>query len=247
MMAGVRDPAVNLPQGVRVPDARSQAAAVVGVSGKLLSDAKAIKRESPEMFARVKAGEMTVTHARRDIQRAAVKDSPPLPDGKFRVIYADPPWKYGDQLTEDYGATKYHYPSMTLANLCLLPIRDMAADNAVLFLWVTSPLLYECAPLISAWGFTYKAMFIWDKVKHNMGHYNSVRHELLLICTRGSCMPDVPTLMDSVVSIERTTHSTKPPQFREMIDKLYPHGARIELFARSEPIAGWMKWGNVAK
>ena len=67
---------------------------------------------------------------------------------------------------------------------------DLAAPDAVLFLWVPSPLLADGWPLIAAWGFTYKASFVWDKVKHNYGHYNSVRHELLLIAPRGSCLPE---------------------------------------------------------
>ena len=77
-----------------------------------------------------------------------------------------------------------------------------------------------------------------------MGHYNSVRHELLLICTKGSCTPDVKRLFDSVVTVERTEHSKKPDVFREMIDTLYDHGERIELFAR-EASEKWFVWGNM--
>ena len=62
-------------------------------------------------------------------------------------------------------------------------VRDMADENAVLFLWVPSPMLKRCFAIIDAWGFDYKTHFVWDKVKHVMGHYNSVRHELLLIST----------------------------------------------------------------
>jgi N6-adenosine-specific RNA methylase IME4 len=132
---------------------------------------------------------------------------------------------------------------MPLQDICALPVP--AADNAVLFLWVTSPLLEDSFKVINAWGFKYKSSFVWDKVAHNMGHYNSVRHEFLLIATRGSCTPDVPKLLDSVVSIERTEHSRKPKEFREMIDTLYPVGDRLEMFAR-EASEGWDVWGNMA-
>jgi N6-adenosine-specific RNA methylase IME4 len=85
---------------------------------------------------------------------------------------------------------------------------------------------------------------VWDKVKHNFGHYNSVRQELLLICTRGSCTPDVKELVDSVQTIERSTkHSEKPEEFRRIIDTLYPKGPRVELFARAKH-EGWDSWGN---
>jgi N6-adenosine-specific RNA methylase IME4 len=120
----------------------------------------------------------------------------------------------------------------------------MAQQNAVLFLWATSPLLPDALRVMAAWDFEYKANFIWDKVRHNYGHYNSVRHELLLLGTRGSCLPDANKLIDSVQSIERSdTHSEKPGQFRAIIDTLYPHGKHIELFAR-QTTPGWEAWGN---
>lgn len=123
-------------------------------------------------------------------------------------------------------------------------VRAIIEDDAVLFMWVTSPLLEECFPVIRAWGFQYKTSFVWDKVKHNFGHYNSVRHELLLVCTRGSCTPDNLTLFDSVQTIEKSgVHSEKPAEFRAIIDALYTSGKRLELFAR-QPADGWEVWGN---
>lgn len=164
-------------------------------------------------------------------------------DRKYRVIYADPPWSYSDrQDTGMLGGAVKHYDTMPLEDICALPVP--AADDAVLFLWVTSPMLEDSFRVINAWGFKYKSSFVWDKVAHNMGHYNSVRHEFLLIATRGSCTPDVQRLFDSVVSIERTEHSRKPGQFREMIDTLYPMGDRLELFAR-EAAEGWDVWGDM--
>jgi N6-adenosine-specific RNA methylase IME4 len=169
-------------------------------------------------------------------------------DKKYRIVYADPPWKYNEvnHQTEGNFQSKTlgnHYPSMSISELCELPIKDLTEKNAVMFLWVTSPLLEECFPVIKAWGFKYKTSMIWDKVKHNVGNYVSVRHELLLICTKGSCTPDVKKLDDSVYSEERTEHSKKPKYFRDLIDKIYTEGNRIELFAR-EQWEGWDVWGN---
>ena len=166
-----------------------------------------------------------------------------LPEGKYRVIYADPPWSYESASLKSHGVSDDHYGNMSTEQLCELPIADMRGDDSVLFLWAVAPLLPDALEVIEAWGFEYKAQFIWDKVKHNMGHYNSVRHELLLICTHGSCLPDERVLIDSVVSIERTGHSQKPEEFREIIDKLYPYGRRVELFSRSAP-DHWTVWGN---
>ena len=83
---------------------------------------------------------------------------------------------------------------------------------------------------------------VWDKVAHNVGHYVSVRHELLLICTKGQ-PPKVPKLVDSVYVEERSEHSKKPEYFRDLIDELYPTGKRIELFAR-DTADNWDCWGN---
>ncbi|MDO8673071.1 MAG: MT-A70 family methyltransferase [Dehalococcoidia bacterium] len=184
----------------------------------------------------------TLKEAQRQVRREEAAVASPLM-GKYRVLYADPPWAYGNTMPESYGVQDDHYPTITMAELCALPVKDIAEDNAVLFLWVTSPILHDCFELIAAWGFAYKASFVWDKVKHVMGHYNSVRHELLLICVRGSCQPDVHKLFDSVVTEERTEHSRKPAIFREIIDTIYPDGARIELFAR-ERHERWASYGN---
>lgn len=182
---------------------------------------------------------------------AQKQETPELPDGKYRVIYADPPWKYtsGDQHSNEEQITVLgtHYPSMSIKELCSLKIADIAQDNAVLFMWVTSPLLEECFEVINTWGFKYKASIVWNKEAHNVGHYISVRHEFLLICTRGSCTPDIDKLLPSVVSEKRTGHSVKPEIFRQMIDTMYPSGKRIELFARVNNIKNWESWGNESK
>ena len=164
-------------------------------------------------------------------------------DGIYRVIYADPPWQYNADFMDKYGHAKSHYSTMSIEELCDLPVADIRADDCVLFMWTTSPKLEQAFEVIKAWGFKYKTSFVWDKIKHNFGYYNSVRHEFLLIAGRGSSTPDVKELHDSVISIERSNkHSEKPEYFRELIDKLYPSGNRIELFARNK-VDGWETWG----
>lgn len=176
--------------------------------------------------------------------RAGASD---LPDSKYRVVYADPPWRYDNKGMENYGHAERHYSTMTNEEIQQMKVANIICDDAVLFLWVTSPMLPQAFPIIESWGFVYKASFVWDKVRHNYGHYNSVRHEHLLIATRGSCTPDLRKLYDSVQKIERSkTHSQKPEEFREIIDTLYPHGNRIELFATTEA-EGWDRWGSQAK
>ena len=165
---------------------------------------------------------------------------------KYRVIYADPPWSYDDKQNIDgLGGAVKHYNLMQLAEICNLPVKKLAEDNAVLFLWVTSPMLRHSFTVFASWGFEYKASFVWDKIGHNMGHYNSVRHEFLLIGTRGSCTPDNKILFDSVQSIQKSDHSRKPEEFRNIIDTIYPIGNRLELFSRNK-VRNWDVWGDMA-
>lgn len=210
-----------------------------------------LAKERPDLAEKVRLGEMKPAQAHRQMKADSLAEKvEELPADKFRVIYADPPWSYNDKCDEggiQSGGAEWHYPSMSVTEICALPIKELAQDDSVLFLWATSPLLPDALKVCDAWGFKYKAAFIWDKVKHNMGHYNSVRHELLLICTRGSCTPDKQKLFDSVQVIERTDkHSEKPEEFRQIIDTLYVHGKKIELFRRGDVPDGWQTWGNEA-
>jgi N6-adenosine-specific RNA methylase IME4 len=192
--------------------------------------------------------------AKKEDYNAAIAFAKPKElEGTYRILYADPPWKYvGLNQADEYGHAERHYDCLDDEQLKKYKVgdrhvKDMMDKNSVLFLWVTSPLLERCFPIIEAWGFEYKSSFVWDKVKHNMGHYNSVRHELLLVCVRGACKPDVSRLVDSVQSIERSNrHSEKPEEFRKIIENLYDHGRRLELFHRGKAPEGWDAIGNEA-
>jgi N6-adenosine-specific RNA methylase IME4 len=253
---------------------QDEAADMLSVSRRSTQFArKVLDSATPELVAAVDRGEVAVSQAAGlvdappDYQRAILQKvaagSPIMfarrllkqeslktaawPDSKHRVIYADPPWRYGNDLARGLTsatAAEDHYPSMSIAELCELRVDSLAMDDSVLFLWVPLPLLEECFDVVRAWGFSYKTAIIWDKVGHHFGHYVSSRCELLLICTRGSCTPDVQDQIDNVVTVEKTrVHSQKPERFREIIDELYPHGPRIELFARQRH-EGWDVWGN---
>jgi N6-adenosine-specific RNA methylase IME4 len=213
-------------------------------------------REQERWLKKAVAKKWTPTDLRRAMRKQEHEKryvEEDMPGGKYRVILADPPWHYNDNgvITDNdaYGRAERHYPTMELEKIKALPVQDLAARNCALFLWVPAPLLNDAFEVISAWGFTYKENIVWDKVGHNFGHYISVRHEHLLLATRGSMVPDaeVANTIDSVQSIERSNlHSEKPNEFREIINTLYPpvrKGDRIELFARAD-VDGWKRWGN---
>jgi N6-adenosine-specific RNA methylase IME4 len=187
--------------------------------------------------------------AKKRAYRQRVKERqqyPPLPAGPYRVIYADPPWQYFKRDPTFHGHATNHYPTLSIAELCALPVRKLVGPTAVLCLWVTAPLLPECFPVVKAWGFVYKTHIVWDKGKMIHGLYVGNQHELLLICTRGRCRPEVQTLEPSVQRLPPTAHSRKPVEFRLLIDHLYPTGRRLELFAR-EQAEGWDTWGNAVE
>jgi N6-adenosine-specific RNA methylase IME4 len=184
-------------------------------------------------------------------ERTRVISGQAVLDGMYRVIYADPPWPYRDKgPTTDgsLGKAERHYPTMSMNDICNLPVKAHALRDSILFLWVPAPmLLVNPGPrdVIEAWGFEYKSQAVWDKVLGNFGHYFRVRHENLLVCTRGSCLPDVPTPMtDSVITIRRSDeHSEKPEDVRKIIAKHWTVGPFLELFARKKT-PGWSCFGN---
>ena len=251
-------------------ETRQELAKVANVSHDTIAKVKRIEAvASPEVKAQLSTGEMSINQAYQEIKKEEKKELQiekkkeyeqrietisvnefkiDIFDTKekYRVIYADPPWQYDlEQTSPNLGGAIKHYNSMSIEDLCALPINDIADKDAVLFLWITSPKLNLFLQLMEAWGFEYKTSFVWDKVKHNMGHYNSVRHEFLLIGGRGKSTPDLKRLYDSVITIERSEkHSEKPVEFFNIIDDLYQYGSRIELFARQAKKENWYFWGN---
>ena len=166
--------------------------------------------------------------------------------GRFPVIYADPPWRYEHVKTES-RAIENEYPTMSLEEICALPVRDIATDDSILFLWTTSPKLAEAMRVIEAWGFEFRTCAAWVKDKMGMGYYFRQRHELLLVAARGSLPVPLPEHRhDSVIEAPLGAHSAKPEIFAELIEEMYPEHKRIELFCRS-PRPGWSAWGNQAE
>jgi N6-adenosine-specific RNA methylase IME4 len=186
--------------------------------GNTYSDTQILAEAKPIRAKQIEA-KRTAKKAKYNARISAAKPRPL--EGTYRIIYADPPWKYHG-LNKNVGHTEDHYDCLDDDALCdyrpgdgTRTVRELADDNAVLFLWV----LERCFKIVRAWGFEYKASFVWDKARHVMGHYNSVRHENLLICTRGSCTPDTGKLIESVQRIKRSDrHSEKPREFYDIIE-----------------------------
>lgn len=232
--------------------ARDQAAAMFQTNGRYVQEAKNIQRADPELFEAIKSGEMTIPEAKKIIVRAErverVQDisqanAPLDTTRRYPVIYADPPWEYEHSMTNNRRIDN-HYPTMELADICAMPVDELATDDAVLFMWATSPKLEEALSVVRAWGFTYRTNMVWVKPQIGMGYYARQQHELLLIATRGSLpVPEPANRPASVFESPRTQHSRKPDEYYAIIEAMYPEYSRIELFSRTER-DGWAAWGN---
>lgn len=182
--------------------------------------------------------------AKRDVAAMKVKRADiPMPEGKYQVILADPPWRY-DFGNSDNRIIENHYPTMELEDICALDIPALAADDSILFLWTTSPKLEQSFEVIRKWGFEYKTCMIWDKEHIGMGYYFRQQHELLLVCKRGNLpAPEPSTRPPSVLRAARGKHSEKPDELYDLLECMYPHRSKLELFCR-RPRDGWTVWGN---
>ncbi len=167
-----------------------------------------------------------------------------LPElGRFPVLYADPPWQYRRGVVPPNRVAENHYPTMPLADICSLPVPAVACPDAILFLWVTNPMLPAGLQVMKAWGFTYTDSLVWVKDRIGLGHWTRGWHELILVGLRGSWTwpPDDAPSFESVIYAPRGAHSVKPWEVYELIEALYPDLPRLELFARNAR-QGWTVW-----
>lgn len=178
---------------------------------------------------------------------------------KYDIIIADPPWPYNsnrqlytDSTTGEIGSNgaDVHYHTMTMEDLCALPIKKIAAKNCLLYLWTTGTKLPESIRLIEAWGFKYSTVaYVWDKRIPLMGYYSMSQTEFLLVAKRGKCPPRIKLpkgeSTKQLQAYTRGEHSKKPEEFQTSIEKHWDTTGlhKIELFARRfRP--GWDCVGN---
>ena len=174
---------------------------------------------------------------------------------KFSTILADPPWRFenrtGKMAPEHRRLSRYE--TMTLDDICALPVEGIAADTAHLYLWVPNALLPEGLAVMSAWGFSYKSNLIWHKVRKDggsdgrgVGFYFRNVTEMILFGVRGK---NARTLAPgrtqvNLLATRKREHSRKPDEQYELIEACSP-GPYLELFARGDR-ARWEGWGNQA-
>jgi N6-adenosine-specific RNA methylase IME4 len=192
-----------------------------------------------------------VTKADRRAQRElelATKQAA-LPKQRYGVIVADPEWRF-EPYSRETGmdrAADNHYPTSVTDLIAERDVPSIAADDCVLFLWATVPMLRDALRVMEAWGFEYKSHAVWDKIHIGTGYWFRNRHELLLVGTKGDIpAPAMGDQFASVMTIARKEHSAKPEQFLELIEQYFPNLPKIELNRRGQSRPGWDAWGNEA-
>ncbi len=175
----------------------------------------------------------------------------PLPRKRYAIVYADPPWDYKGQKqhagagSNDTGGALSHYATVTTEQMKTWDILSMCEDDCLLFMWSSSPHLDQAINLGKAWGFDWATIaFVWHKQKTNPGFYTLSQCEICLVFKRGKIpRPRGARNIRQFLSEMRGDHSQKPHEVRRRIETMFPHHARIELFAR-ECAPGWDAWGN---
>lgn len=249
---------------------RNEIAADLGWSTGKVAMGQKVMKEAPEAIkAQVRTGEVSISQAYQAIRKEqkieavrqaeqAHREELPLVDDfqvdiystekKFSIIYADPAWDYWEGGQKNQSL---HYSTMTMEDICALPVERIADENAILFLWVTYPILPEALRVIERWGFKYSTCgFVWVKRNKNAGTWffgngawTRANTELCLIAKRGN-VTRIDASISQIIDDPISEHSRKPERVRGLITQLVGELPRIELFSRNQNNDGWFNWGN---
>jgi len=224
-----------------------------GISTRTVARLKRILDDGSEELKRdVASGKKSAASAERLIKLEKAHTNPiPLPEGKYKIVLCDVPYKYDYEVE---GAP--NYPTLSEEEIIDLkdkqgrPVTDIFAGDTIIFFWAPLPKLEEALRIIQAWGFSYKTAIVWSKEKEGIsqqgtGHYIIATCELILVVTKGK--PGVPLPKNRPLGILRAPrtkiHSQKPVILRHWIERMYPNEKYLELFAR-ETAKGWTAWGD---
>ena len=244
---------------------RDEVAKVAGVSHDTVNKVQKIEEKATEeVKEQIKSGEISINQAYQKVRREekiekieekiVTKEAESKsidithPTKKYNIIYADPAWSYFQSGNKNQSL---HYNTMSIDDICKLPIENIADDNCILFLWVTFPILQESFKVIESWGFKYSTCgFNWIKKNKvsdtnffGCGAWTRANSELCLIATKGSTLR-LDATISQVIETKIEEHSKKPEIVRELITRLVGELPRIELFCRDAK-DGWDCWGDM--
>jgi N6-adenosine-specific RNA methylase IME4 len=226
-------------------DARDNIARYLGVGRTTIERAEAVvaaAEEEPEEYGYLveqmdRSGKVSGAYRRLEVLRQAKgleAAAPEFPTGPFQVIVADPPWQY------DSG-NALPYPAMALDDIKSMPVREIADENAILWLWTTNAHLPVAFDVVTAWGFEYKTILTWVKDRMGTGEWLRGQTEHCILGARGK-----PVFLHgshtTVLEALRREHSRKPEEFYSLVESTCP-GCKVDLFAR-ESRPGWRQFGD---
>jgi N6-adenosine-specific RNA methylase IME4 len=224
-----------------------QAGRVADMAADIASAAAANPQSHGRLLDAIgRTGQVGGAHRNLMVSRRAAEiaaEPPPLPEGRFRVIVADPPWKYDARAEDPSHRAANPYPPMSLEDICKLPVIDRAHDDAVLWLWTTNSHMRDAFIVAEAWGFRHRTILTWAKDRMGTGDWLRGQTEHCLMAVRGK--PTV-TLSNqtTLLNAPMREHSRKPDEFYALVESLCPAplNGRLELFAR-QARPGWVAAG----
>jgi N6-adenosine-specific RNA methylase IME4 len=173
---------------------------------------------------------------------------------RFGTLLADPPWRFANRTGKVAPEHRRlsRYATMSWREIAALPVRDVAADKAHCYLWTPNALVMEALQVLEEWGFTYKTMLVWHKVRKDggsdgrgVGFYFRNVTETVLFGVRGSLRTFQPGRRQvNLLATRKREHSRKPDELYSIVEQCSP-GPFLELFARY-PQPGWSAWGDEA-
>lgn len=158
----------------------------------------------------------------------------------YRTITADPPWRFGSAATKADARKKYS--TMTIEDLCAMPVGDLADTSAHLWLWALNGMMEEAYTVVRAWGFRPVTLVTWCKPGPGVGYYLRNNTEQCIFATRGAPMVPATKPLSTWFIWPRGAHSAKPAAFGDLVEQVSP-GPYLELFARAQRL-GWDTWGK---
>lgn len=174
-------------------------------------------------------------------------------DQPFDLIYIDPPWPFDTYSERGKGKSpERHYNTLSIKDLCALPVGELVGPNGVMFLWATWPRLLAAFQVIHAWGFEYKTSgFVWAKTNKKSqgffmgtGYYTRANTEPCLLAVKtGGRAPVANRGVKELIVAPVAKHSQKPVEAYDRIEALYPQARKVEVFARTRRV-GWWALGN---
>lgn len=172
--------------------------------------------------------------------------------GKFGTILADPPWKFMNRTGKMAPEHKrlYRYHTMSNEDIVAMPVKELALPKSHLYLWVPNALILTGLEVMQAWGFEYKTMLVWYKIRKDggpdrrgVGFYFRNVTEVILFGVRGSLRTLNPgRRQENIILSQKREHSRKPDELYDIIEDCSP-GPYLELFARN-PRKNWTTWGD---